>query len=318
MAAGIMASLSAATPATAACQLLQLAELDVTVKNNTPLVPVTIDGQSVEMILDTSYTRSQIRRSAAQDLHLKPRPSSLAFYGPYGIDVAEIASIRDFTFAGSTAHQMLFYVTNQETTMDNIVGVLGEDILSHFDIEFDLASRKIRLFAAKDCKGDQVAYWTHDYFVADLSHTVGYGLPQIDVSLNGHKVLASLSSGIPQSTVTTQAVRQSGIEPESAVRAAGTMQGAAAERIDSSVAVFPSLTIGQETFQNAKLWKAGNYSRYGLAHNESQLDHLAFEAPDLEIGGDFFLAHRIYLARSQKKVYFTYNGGPIFQTAAPQ
>ena len=40
--------------------------------------------------------------------------------------------------------------------------------------------------------------------------------------------------------------------------------------------------------------------------------------PDLLLGADFLLAHRIYIARSQKKLYFTYRGGPIFQPRAPQ
>jgi tetratricopeptide (TPR) repeat protein len=31
------------------------------------------------------------------------------------------------------------------------------------------------------------------------------------------------------------------------------------------------------------------------------------------IGADFMLSHRIYIARSQDKLYFTYNGGPVFR-----
>jgi tetratricopeptide (TPR) repeat protein len=33
---------------------------------------------------------------------------------------------------------------------------------------------------------------------------------------------------------------------------------------------------------------------------------------DMLIGADFFLSHRIYVASSQHKLYFTYNGGPVF------
>ena len=33
------------------------------------------------------------------------------------------------------------------------------------------------------------------------------------------------------------------------------------------------------------------------------------------IGADFFLSHRIYVASSQSKLYFTYNGGPVFNLA---
>ena len=36
------------------------------------------------------------------------------------------------------------------------------------------------------------------------------------------------------------------------------------------------------------------------------------------IGADFFLSHRVYVANSQRKLYFTYNGGPVFNlTAGP-
>ena len=35
------------------------------------------------------------------------------------------------------------------------------------------------------------------------------------------------------------------------------------------------------------------------------------------IGADFFLSHRIYVASSQRKLYFTYNGGPVFNLDTP-
>jgi hypothetical protein len=316
VAIGVAASLSLATTAAAVCQMLQVAELDVTIQNNTPLVPVIIDGESVQMIMDTSYTRTQIRRSAAKALRLKLRPSVVAFRGPFGLDQADMTSVPDFTFAGITTHQIAFYVTAQQVTTENVVGILGEDILSPFDIEFDLASGKIRLFAPKDCKGNQVAYWTQDYFVADLTHGE-ITVPLIDVSLNGQKMLAAFSSGNPRSTVTIQAMRQSGIYPETAAQVAGTLQGGTTKPIYSPVVVFPTLTIGQETLHYAQLRMAGPYNRDDLARFESLLEHRAFIAPDLEIGGDFFLAHRIYLARGEKKVYFTHNAGPISQPSAP-
>jgi hypothetical protein len=35
------------------------------------------------------------------------------------------------------------------------------------------------------------------------------------------------------------------------------------------------------------------------------------------LGADFFLSHRILISDSQKKVYFTYNGGPVFNVGKP-
>ena len=34
---------------------------------------------------------------------------------------------------------------------------------------------------------------------------------------------------------------------------------------------------------------------------------------DMLLGPDFFLSHRILISNSQKRVYFTYNGGPVFR-----
>jgi len=33
---------------------------------------------------------------------------------------------------------------------------------------------------------------------------------------------------------------------------------------------------------------------------------------DMLLGADFFLAHHIYVSNRQDKLYFTYNGGPVF------
>ena len=33
---------------------------------------------------------------------------------------------------------------------------------------------------------------------------------------------------------------------------------------------------------------------------------------DMLIGADFFLSHRVYVANSLHKMYFTYDGGPVF------
>ena len=35
------------------------------------------------------------------------------------------------------------------------------------------------------------------------------------------------------------------------------------------------------------------------------------------LGLDFLRAHRVLVAHSQRKLYFTYVGGPVFQTTGP-
>jgi hypothetical protein len=90
-------------------------------------------------------------------------------------------------------------------------------------------------------------------------------------------------------------------------------RGLAAKPIDTATAVFPTLTIGQESVQNVKLRIADLFGKNTETRLGSFIAHSVIDNPDLVIGADFFMAHRIYVARSQGKIYFTYKGGPVFQ-----
>jgi tetratricopeptide (TPR) repeat protein len=67
--------------------------------------------------------------------------------------------------------------------------------------------------------------------------------------------------------------------------------------MESSLAPFGSFGIGDEEIKNTRLRVAD------------------IELPDADmlLGTDFFLSHRILVSRSQDKLYFTYNGGPVFR-----
>jgi tetratricopeptide (TPR) repeat protein len=49
-----------------------------------------------------------------------------------------------------------------------------------------------------------------------------------------------------------------------------------------------------------------------IQHTRLRIGDIDLKYSDMLIGADFFLSHRIYVANSQHKLYFTYNGGPVF------
>src|SRR6202035_3157438 len=56
-----------------------------------------------------------------------------------------------------------------------------------------------------------------------------------------------------------------------------------------------------------------------IRHTSLRLTDTDFEGIDMLLGADFFLSHRIYVANAARKLYFTYNGGPVFNLdVAPQ
>jgi predicted aspartyl protease len=316
VAAALFASIEARVEA--ACQLLQAGELQVTMHGNTPLIPATIDGHAVQMLVDTGSARSMIWRSKAQELGLHTTSSDMKFYGAGGSDTAGVVVVHDFGLAGGIAHNVSLYATGRGKPFADSAGILGEDVLSKWDLEFDLSAGKFRLFKPKNCEGDQVAYWATSYFMTKLINVAAdSNWLEANVSLDGHQVVAMFDTGAAVSTVSSQALVQTGIKAEAPPEAAKASRGLANRPIETAVAVFPMLTVGQETVQNVKLQIADLFGRNTATETGSFVPRSVMAGPDLIIGADFFMAHRIYVARSQGKIYFTYKGGQIFQVRTP-
>jgi tetratricopeptide (TPR) repeat protein len=70
----------------------------------------------------------------------------------------------------------------------------------------------------------------------------------------------------------------------------------AAGRIQTWIAPFQSFKIGEEEIRDTHL-------RFG---------DIDLGIADMLIGPDFFLSHRVYVDSRKQKLYFTYNGGPVF------
>jgi tetratricopeptide (TPR) repeat protein len=103
-------------------------------------------------------------------------------------------------------------------------------------------------------------------------------------------------TGMPQSLLTLAAAKRAGITPGSpGVTDGGSGRGLGHKAFSTWITHFSSFKIGDEEIQHAQL-------RFGDADLSA----------DMLIGADFFLSHRIYVASSQRRLYFTYNGGPVF------
>ena len=73
--------------------------------------------------------------------------------------------------------------------------------------------------------------------------------------------------------------------------------------------------MGDLTVRNAKLLVADVHAPSRYREQGSLIPKSRREISDLLIGSDFLRANRVLIANSQGLMYFTYNGGQIFQTA---
>lgn len=315
----LLTALGHATRSDAACELRQVAELEVHMTGNAPLIPASIDDHPVQLLVDTGAVKSMIWRSSAKEMNLAISEGNTKFYGAGGSETAGVVLIRNLTLAGASVHNLRLYAAGHGRSMSISAGILGEDLLSNWDVEFDLSNQKLRLFSPRGCKGGEVAYWAPAYSMMKLigdPHQDGW--LKANVQLNGRTVVALLDTGAWSSVVSIQAVNRAGIRPETAMEAAPESRGIAGKTIETRVAIFPSLSIGEETVRNAKLRIADLFSANAEVVTGSLIPQQVVDNPDMLLGADFFLSHRVYVARSQQAIYFTYKGGPIFRPLAPR
>jgi hypothetical protein len=92
----------------------------------------------------------------------------------------------------------------------------------------------------------------------------------------------------------------------------GKLVGANGYAVESQIGTFDSFSIGDETIRHAKLRVTDLYNRVGDTYVGSRMA-TSYGDTDMYLGADFLRSHRVYIASSQRKVYFTYQGGPVFQ-----
>jgi tetratricopeptide (TPR) repeat protein/predicted aspartyl protease len=291
----------------AQCKIGIAAELKVTMEGMRPIVAAQINGRDARFVADSGAFFSIIGTGGAAEYNLETVPAPVGFVlgGVGGQTRASVTTVKDFTLAGVQVHNVQFLVGGGEPG-GGAIGLLGQNLWRLADVEYDLANGVIRLVKPQGCdKHRPMAYWAKDgdaysamdiaWATADSPHTTG------TVYLNGKRIRAIFDTGASASMLTLRAAKEAGVTERSSDAAkAGLWRGIGSRSVQTWIAPFDTFKIGDEEIKHTRL-------RFG---------NMAIANADMLIGADFFLSHRVYVASSQSKLYFTYNGGPVFNLAA--
>jgi len=289
-------------PALADCKLVKVADLPVTMHGHQPIITAKVNGQEAHFIVDTgAFWNSMTPGFAAKyGLSLGPAPFGMELQGVGGTTLnISLGTAQDFTFAGVVLHHIQFIVTDKG--FGGQAGLIGQNFLSRFDVEYDFANGVIRLFKPEGCEQADLAYWvppSQAYGITKMeARDPGEPTIMSTAQINGQRIRVALDTGAYNSVLSLPAAARAGVHPDDpGVVAAGLGQGVTQHSYTRYwLAPFSSFEIGGEEIKNFK-----------LAIEDMKLDF------DMLVGADFFLAHRVLVSNSQHKVYFSYNGGPVF------
>jgi tetratricopeptide (TPR) repeat protein/predicted aspartyl protease len=269
-----------------------------------PLVHAAINGKEALFIADSGAFFSLLTPAAAREfsLQLEPVPFGFSVLGVGGDAQVWRTTVEKFTIFGVDVTKVPFLVAGNDLG-HGAIGVLGQNVFRLGDVEYDLANGVISLMRTHgDCRKVSLAYWANakglpysaidiDFATPQRPHTTG------EAYVNGSSIRVLFDTGASTSVLTLDAAKRAGITPESpGVDAGGASSGIGRHTVRTWIAPFASFKIGDEEIRNTHL-RIGDI---GMPHT------------DMLIGADFFLSHRILVASSQRKLYFSYNGGPVF------
>jgi tetratricopeptide (TPR) repeat protein/predicted aspartyl protease len=283
-----------------------VADLPVTMEGLRPVVVARINDADVRFVLDSGAYYSALTETAVVKYKLPSRsaPTGVAEVGIAGGRISTIATVQTFTLGTYPIHDMKFFV-GAPYFLNGAVGLFGQNLMLPFDEEFDLAHGEFHLMLPKDCKSAPGAYWTSSQPVGVMdieAPSARNPTPGGTAYVNGVKVNVKFDTGAPVSVLSLAAAKRAGITPESVgVKSIGATSGVGGGLVKQWLAPLAKFSIGGETIMNTQVTIADFRS----------------DTLDMLLGDDFFLSHHVYVAKAQRKLYFTYNGGVVFRLEAP-
>ncbi len=268
----------AAGSAQAACELRTIADFPVSLVDQRPVIAGRLDGRRARLLVSGAYDFSVLKPEAATRLGIRTSTAP----------VTELPTDRPYLSAsleaGKSSYNVGFTVSD-DRELGKLDGALGPNALGPYDTEYDIAGGAVRMIRSRSCGSRELAYWNKDkpYSVMEMKREDGANSRDlVEVTLNGLRATALLDPGEPRSAITRAATIRANLQLD--------------DSGGRDVAVVPTLKLDQEEVRSTRL----------AVIERPPTDY------DLVLGADFFASHRVYVARRQQKVYFTYNGGAVF------
>ncbi|MGH6909183.1 MAG: aspartyl protease family protein, partial [Phenylobacterium sp.] len=248
--------LAVAGPATAKCEFMKLAELPVTMSGSRPVVKVMVDGAEARLVADSGAFFSVLTPTAAARLGIKTRMApGFEVRGVGGSERVAVGTVKDFGFAGLKLGKADFLVTGRNMGTD-IDGFLGQNMLGGVEIEYDLANGMLRLFRAKDCPTEVLAYWATKTAPAIMPisrvtpmerHVTGSG------KVNGQPIRVMFDTGAGRSVLRRQTAERAGIRRDGpGVVSGGLSWGFGSKLLESWIAPVDSFELADEEIQHTR------------------------------------------------------------------
>ena len=299
------------------CKAQMITELELAVTpDGNYLVPLSIAGEPVWMVLNTGNSLTLVRQPAIERFHL----DTVVIGSGVGLSIGKARIARSTTLSSLTAgaHRYTPVVAGvipesegsslPELDGKPIVGYFGTEALSRTDFELHLAEKKLRLFFPDHCRGVG-AYWTNEYAETTFAKDP-YGALYFAMALEGKLIETGLSTSSTSTSVDANITRKAfGFDATSP--GVEVADGGRASYRAMSLAM-PGFNVNDVRMGLRKGAEVCGYrERIDSGSKAIAYGKCAGGPFPISLGRDVLLRMRLYFALKEQKIYFSEVGsGP--------
>lgn len=285
----------------AGCGLGPHATLALQMREQLPVVRVTVNDRSANLIVDTGATTTVFNRNAAAVLGLQAMAGpGLSYTTVQGVGRASRATVDTLRLGPWTLSDLEVAVAS-DTPED---GVLGLDVLSRYEIDVNLAQREVVLHQGGLCPGEAPVL-AGPVLAGPMLELPTRRLPTransagstsgrtrelflvVPVRLDGAMTFAMLDTGAAAGSLVSNAFAAQAGMPDGADQLASIAVNGFGAQTRLGQHRFAELLVGQERFENPMLLVGGD-------------PHVVFP---VILGHDYFIRHRVWFSFASDRIF---------------
>ncbi|MBV9735748.1 MAG: clan AA aspartic protease [Acidisphaera sp.] len=252
--------------------------------------PAAIDGTPVTLLVDTGAEGTLVTPDLADALHLPRDNRHLSrLYGPGGELLSANAALRSLRVGPFDLPDRRVNVGALPQNRGNagpFGGILGADILAHFDVDLDIPRGELTFYAVQDCAG-RFLPWDAPYGAVPALRS-RYDRFLVSLEVDGTPLSAVLDSGARASVMSEAAAARLDVDAQAlAGEPAGSGEGIDRNAMTYHRHRFASVRVGAEVFNDQPIEVAPLRLREG----------------DMLLGADFLRTRRVWISYSTGQVF---------------
>jgi predicted aspartyl protease len=267
-----------------------------------PSMQGAVNGKPTSMLIDTGAYGTILMRPMADAADVLLQPNGQVVSGIGGSQRMYTGRVNSLDIGPVKLKSFNMRVLDNGSKDIPYGAIVGVDFLLQMDMQISLANRKLTYFKGNDDCREAYLRDIEKSVVVDYLSAHKDVRPNIEVLVNGKKLTAIVDSGASRSVIFRRSAERAGITAATpGVVKGGKSVGIGDFAPDAWHVPIGSFSVGRNQYSNLKI---------------TMLDdvQMGSDGADMLLGADFLRTHDVLFAKSQRKMYLTYRGGPIFST----